>query len=91
MKLAGAVAKVSRTLSIGGHHYKRVPRGFDQEHPFAQFLLFNGLTAWTRETIPESLYGPGIIDHCFEVFRQMLPLHEWLKPMAERARAAKGS
>jgi uncharacterized protein (TIGR02453 family) len=88
MKLAGAVSKVSKSLDIGGRHYKRVPAGYDPDHPFAQFLLFNGLTAWTETKIPETLYSAEIVDHCFEVFRKMMPLHEWLKEMAARSRAA---
>ena len=88
-KLAGAVARVSKSLNIGGLHYKKVPRGQDPEHPFAQFLLFNGLTAWTEGPIPEALYGPGILDNCFEAFRKMMPIHEWLGEMAERSRGAR--
>jgi len=88
MKLAGAVTRVSKSLNIGGHHYKRVPAGYDADHPFAQFLLFNGLTAWTETKIPEAIYSAGIVDHCFDVFRKMVPLHEWLREMAARARAA---
>jgi len=89
MKLAGAVSRVSKTLNIGGRHYKRVPRGFDPDHPFAQFLLFNGLTAWTEGAIPDELYGSRIVDHCFEVFRKMVPMHEWLLGLSARARADK--
>jgi uncharacterized protein (TIGR02453 family) len=89
MKLAGAVAKVSKSLNIGGHHYKRVPRGYDQDHPFAQFLLFNGLTARSEEPTPAALHGPDIVDHCFDVYRKMLPVHEWLLGMAARAHAAR--
>lgn len=86
MKLAGAVSKVSKSLEIGGRHYKRVPPGYDRDHPFAQFLLFNGLTAWTETPIPEALYAGEIVDHCFDVFRKMVPLHQWLSAMVKRAR-----
>ena len=88
MKLAGAVAKVSKSLNIGGNHYKRVPAGYDKEHPFAQFLLFNGLTASTEKKIPKLLHTPEIVDHCFDVFRKMVPIHEWLSAMAKRSHGA---
>jgi uncharacterized protein (TIGR02453 family) len=88
-KLAGAVTKVSKSLNIGGHHYKRVPRGYDPDHPFAQFLLFNGLTAWNEGPIHDVLYSDGIVGHCFDVFRKMLPLHEWLRELSARAREAR--
>ena len=86
MKLASAVSKVSKSLEIGGRHYKRIPRGYDPEHPFAQFLLFNGLTAWTETKIPKELYTPEIIDNCFDVFSKMVPMHEWLKEMTVRTK-----
>ena len=88
-KVAGAVSKVSKSLNIGGHHYKKVPRGYDPDHPFAQFLLFNGLTAWTEDPVPEVLYSPEIVDHCFNAFRKMVPLHRWLLEMTMRARAVR--
>ena len=88
IKLAGAVAKVSKGLDIGGRHYKRIPRDYDPEHPFAQFLLFNGLTASIETKIPDVLHTPEIVDYCFDMFRKMLPMHEWLKDMAARARTA---
>jgi uncharacterized protein (TIGR02453 family) len=86
--LAEAVDTVSKRLNIGGRHYKRTPRGYDPDHPLAELLLHNGLTAWTEGPIPEALHGPGIINHCFDVFRKMVPIHKWLLNMAARARAA---
>ena len=87
MKLAGAVAKVAKSLNIGRQHYKRVPRGYDPDHPFAQFLLFNGLTAWTETKIPDVLSTPEIVDYSYDAFKKMLPIHSWLLEMAARARA----
>jgi len=29
------------------------------------------------------------VDHCFEVFRKMVPMHEWLLGLSARARADK--
>jgi len=84
--LEEAVQSVSVHLGIGGRHYKKIPRGYDPEHPLAELLLHNGLTAWTEGPVPEALYGPEIIDHCFDVFRKMVPLHEWLKGLSVRAR-----
>ncbi len=30
---------------LGGEHYKRVPRGYDLEHPHAELLRYSCLTA----------------------------------------------
>jgi uncharacterized protein (TIGR02453 family) len=87
--LAEAVQSVSKHLDIGGRHYKRTPRGYDPEHPLTEFLLHNGLTAWTEGQIPEELYSDALLDHCFGVFEQMVPLHNWLLKMVARARAAR--
>ena len=87
--LSEAVVSVSKCLKIGGRHYKRTPRGYDSDHLLSDFLLFNGLTVWTEAPIPAALHGAEIIDHCFDVFRKMLPIHTWLRGMAGRARGAR--
>lgn len=87
--LEEAVESVGAQLNIGGRHYKKIPRGYDPGHPLAEFLLYNGLTAWTEEPIPEALYDRDIVNHCFDVFRKMEPLHRWLKGLAGRARTGK--
>jgi uncharacterized protein (TIGR02453 family) len=87
--LAEAVESVSKHLNIGGRHYKKIPRGYDPEHPFAEFLLFNGLTAWTEGPVPAVLHGPGVVDYCFKLYRQLVPIHRWLKGLAARTRAGK--
>jgi len=85
--LAVVATGVSKMFEIGGRHYKKVPAGYDKDSPYAQFLLFNGLTARMEEPIPAALYGPDFVDHCFEVFQKMLPIHSWLLEMVARARA----
>lgn len=82
--LVTAAMKVSERYNIGELHYKKVPRGFDKDHQFAQFLLYNGLTAWMQTPIPEEVYSERIVDHCFEVFEEMAPLHYWLGEMIKR-------
>ena len=76
---------VSESYNIGGLHYKRVPAGFDRDHPYAQFLLYNGLTAWVRTPIPEAVNSSAIVDYCFEIFKGMAPVHYWLREMKARA------
>ncbi|MHA1908382.1 MAG: DUF2461 family protein, partial [Candidatus Thorarchaeota archaeon] len=64
--------------SIGGVHYKKVPRGFDPEHERANFLLHNGLYAGFSKIPRKALKSPELVDHCFEHFKIMSPLHNWL-------------
>jgi len=64
--------------TIGGQHYKRIPRGYDAAHRNADFLLYNGLHVGIETTIPNELYSGALIDYCFERFRDMAPVHHWL-------------
>ena len=63
---------------FGGKHYKRIPRGFDDQHPNSEFLLYNGLWASYECILPDVLYSHDLIDFCFEKFRDMDPIQRWL-------------
>ena len=79
-ELVKTIKKVSsKGYLVNGKHYKKVPRGFDADHPNAEFLLYNGLTARIEETIPKSFFSNAIIDDAYTHYRNMLPIHQWLK------------
>jgi len=84
-RLARAVDAVleSSKYRLGNKHYKRVPRGFDPEHPNAELLLHNGLHVGFSCRPPKVLHMPRFPDYCFEHFHAMLPLHEWLRGLME--------
>lgn len=63
---------------VGGEHYKRVPRGFDPEHPRADLLRFNALYVYSPAIPPEVVTGPEIVDVCFAHCQAMAPVHRWL-------------
>jgi uncharacterized protein (TIGR02453 family) len=64
---------------VGGEHYKRVPRGYDVDHPRAGLLKHNGLYAHTTESVdPQFITTPELVDVCFEHCRSMAPIHHWL-------------
>jgi uncharacterized protein (TIGR02453 family) len=83
--LTEVVAEVGQRFDIGEQHYKRVPTGYDADHPNAELLRFSGLTAIRQTPIPGDLYSGDLVEHCFEVFEAMLPLHVWLRELADRA------
>lgn len=85
--LVEAIQSVSQPgiYSFGGQHYKRVPQGYDPSHPRAEFLLYNGLTAGQETPIPEALYSPEIIDICYQRYREMSPIHTWLRELTQKA------
>jgi len=70
---------------IGGEHYKRVPRGFDPDHPNADLLLHNGLWTGVEMRLPPELHSKKLIHLAFKHYKAMLPLHQWLVAMTERA------
>ncbi|MCP4218287.1 MAG: DUF2461 domain-containing protein [bacterium] len=67
-----------KNYKIGRSHYKRVPRGYDPDHPNKELLKYNGLYASMEEEIPDLLYSAELVDYCFQRFQEMLPLHQWL-------------
>jgi uncharacterized protein (TIGR02453 family) len=74
---------------IGGLRYKRTPRGYDPKGPNAEFLLYDGLWAsWTSNAGQEVL-SKEIEDFCFEKFKDMAPVHYWLKEMTDQVAAKK--
>jgi uncharacterized protein (TIGR02453 family) len=77
--LTKAVGKVTkRGYEIGGAHYKRVPRGFDPDHPNAELLKHNGLYAYTEGAIPKQLHTRDLLAFCLKAFKEMYPIQEWI-------------
>lgn len=78
--LEQAVKKIksSGDYEICGEHYKRVPTGFDRNHPRSKFLKFNSLYAKSNLINAEILKSPAFVDVCFEEIKNMIPIHKWL-------------
>jgi uncharacterized protein (TIGR02453 family) len=76
--LAAAVAKVRKAgYEVGDVRYKRVPRGFDPEHPRAELLLHNSLTAGTQFPAAEAR-SPRFPDVVVSHYRKIAPIQRWL-------------
>jgi len=82
-ELVSAVKKVKSNGNyiVGGAHYKRIPRDYPQEHPRAEFLLYNGLGAMFETPVPDELFTADLINYCYRIYRDMYPLHQWLVEM----------
>jgi uncharacterized protein (TIGR02453 family) len=78
VKILGQIESTG-DYGVGGEFYKRVPRGFDPDHPRADLLRYNGLAAYISTKIPEEFYSPALVDWCFKHFKVMAPLHAWLR------------
>ena len=63
---------------LEGPEKKRVPRGFDPDHPRARYLKYEGLYAWIETALPPA----DFVRHCYGHYRALTPLHEWLMEIA---------
>jgi uncharacterized protein (TIGR02453 family) len=63
---------------IGGEHYKRIPSGYDPDHPRAEILRYNALWAISPTIETEALYKQELVDICFEHCYKMSPIQQWL-------------
>ncbi len=84
--LAKAVKKVGPAFARTGcgmslNVYKKVPRGYDPEHPRAELLKYKGLHAGFEVKVPRQLHSPKLVDYCFERWSKLAPLHFWLLKM----------
>ena len=80
-EIAKILKKITKNPSyqLGGMHYKRVPRGYDSENPNVDLLLHNGLYIYYEGPIPKEVYSRDFLDYSYGIFKDMLPLHNWLK------------
>jgi len=78
-ELAGIVATVrDKGYTVGGLHYKRVPRGFPPDHPHEELLRHNSLGA-SSPKIPLSVTKSNrLVDVCMEHCVALSPLNRWL-------------
>ncbi len=63
---------------------KRIPQGFDKEHPRADLLRFKSLTLWHdlgRKNITSIDAKGDLLERSLEVFEDLLPLDRWLLQM----------
>ena len=78
--LERAIAAVSNAdvYEVGGEHYKRVPKGYDAEHPRADLLRYNGLWGQGPKLNVSALTKPDLVDVVFDQFSTMAPIQKWL-------------
>lgn len=87
-----ALAKAAQAVTehpackIGGDKYKKTPRGYAADHPLADWLLYKGLYAYWEGGHPAELHSPAFADFCFAKFKDLSPLHHWMREMTGRVR-----
>lgn len=75
-----ALKKVNKVkgATVGGLHYKKVPRGYDAEHPRAELLRHAGLWAEVGIDLPKAVHTKKFVDFCARRFEGVAPVHHWL-------------
>ena len=77
--LEAAVKKLRKAgIEVGGEHYKRVPRGYDAEHPRGELLRHAGLYGMLEFKIPKEYFSPAFATFCTKHFKKIAPLNEWI-------------
>jgi len=71
-------------FKVEGRQYKRVPPGYDPEHPNARLLLHNGLYVALETRVPDELFTAKAADFCWQKYQPFIPLHEWLVSLVVR-------
>ena len=68
---------------VGGEHYKRVPRGFEPDHPRAELLRYRALHAWIDGPLPPQAHTADFVEYCAERCRKLLPVQRWILDLYE--------
>ena len=75
--------KIVRSLekkgfTIGGKKFKKTPKGFDPNIQYPGYLLFEGIYAWYEGNNFNEIENGKVVTVVFKLFKEMLPLHNWL-------------
>jgi len=83
-ELGEALLEVSKEIEAAGYevmgtHYKKTPRGYEKDHPRADWLKYNALyTHAIKDITWDTLMSDNLVDICFEHFQKMTPIFNWL-------------
>ena len=77
-RIVDQVTDTVPTASLSEPSRKRVPKGFDPDHPRASFLLHDGLHLSGVEPTPATVTTPDFADHVAQRFGAYVDLHRWL-------------
>ncbi len=65
---------------VGGHDdYKKVPKGFDDDHPRAELLKMKGLTGGLPEIPKGMLFEPELAKFIADHGKAFVPMVKWLQ------------
>ncbi len=65
-------------FSIEEKKYKRLPKDFSPDHPFADLSLHSGLYAMYETNNLDQFRKVDIIEFSKSIMKEMMPLHKWI-------------
>ena len=79
-QLKAAIKTVRSTagFTVDGEQYKRIPRGYDPDHPRAQLLRFNTLYVSSPVIKPAVLASPELVDVVMDHCEKTAAVQQWL-------------
>jgi hypothetical protein len=79
-QLVTAIAEAEAAgYSIGGEHYKRLPKGYENaDEATGKLLRHNALFIDATVPTPEELSSEAFLDFCLAHWKKMSPVHRWL-------------
>ena len=83
-ELKKIISKISKykNYKLGWSKYKKIPRGYDPNHPNSEYLLYGGIGFIVEDPLTDVLYSEKLVDHCFKFFKDVSPLHSWLTELS---------
>lgn len=78
LEAAAQAVQRAGAYPLGGETYKRVPTGYDAEHPRAHWLRFTGLYAGGPDISLEVAATPALVEVMMTHFAAMSPIPLWL-------------
>ena len=76
---------------VGGEQYRRVPAGYDSNHPRAALLRYQGLYMYPPRLGVDMVCSARLLDRCLEHFQAMAPLQRWLVKVLQNQATTAGS
>ena len=70
-------------FEVGGKELKKIPVGFNPEHPNAEFLLHNGCYMGRETDLLKIFYSPKFPEWLVKAFLPARPFYEWMHQMAK--------
>ncbi len=69
---------IANKYNLVGEHYKKIPKGFDLNHPREALLKHSTLYVHPKPIAKSKLSSAKLLDEVYQQFETAAPLHYWL-------------